>query len=119
MAKGKKRRFRRFGGRIKRRVKAAKPSVAIAGGLAIPAVLVVTGSSQGYGNKGFSTNWTELANRFKLTYLGTTQNTPVTVGNIVNSVAVKAGVLGFVTHFLANITGANRYLARMKAPVRI
>lgn len=108
---------RRFGSRVKRRVKAAKPSLAIGAGLGIPPVLVVTGSSSQYGVKGFSTNWQELKNRFMITYMGDYQRP--TVGTMVQSTAVKAAALGFITHFVANITGANRYLARMKWPVRI
>jgi hypothetical protein len=120
MAKSKKSRVRRFGGRVKRRVKAAKPSLAIAAGLGIPAVLVVTGSSNAYGTKGFSTNWQELRARFQWTYLGGTDpGGNVNVGRMVQSTAVKAGALGFIVHYLANLSGANRYLARMKAPVRI
>ncbi len=120
MAKGKKRsRARRFGGRLKRHVKAAKPSLAIAAGLGIPAIQVVAGASGQVAPGWF---WTrpspaqELVNRFKIIYMGSGNPTIATAlqGN-----AVKAGVVGFLLHYLANITGANRYLARMKAPVRI
>lgn len=114
---------RRVGRRIKARVKAAKPSLAIIAGLGIPPAQVVTGASNQYGVKnsifssGISDKWGELKNRFMITYLGDYQRP--TIATAVQSTAVKAGVLGFVVHWLANISGANRYLARMKAPVRI
>ncbi len=122
MAKSKKKsRARRFGGRLKRHVKAAKPSLAIVGGLAIPAVQVITGASSQFsgGSSSVSFNPRELANRFRVIYLGSVAPNPVTIQSAATSNAAKAGVIGFVVHWLANISGANRYLARMKAPVRI
>jgi hypothetical protein len=123
MAKRKGGRGRRIGRRLKRRVKAAKPSLAIVAGLSIPAIQVVTGASSQLSlsrgsifNPAITDKWGELSNRFKIIYLG---GANPTVSGMVQSVAVKAGVIGFVAHWLANISGANRYLARMKAPVRI
>jgi hypothetical protein len=84
---------------------------------------VLAGASNQYGTKGFSTNTVELRNRFLITYMGmnsgNVQSRGPGVADVVQSTAVKAGALGFIAHWVANISGANRYLARMKAPVRI
>jgi hypothetical protein len=120
---GKKAKARRIYVKAKHHVKTAKPSLLIIGGLAIPAAVVVTGTGNQYGVKGFSTSTQELRNRFLITYMGMTnqnvQSRGPNVGDIVQSTAVKAGALGFIGHWVANIAGVNRYLARMKAPFRL
>jgi hypothetical protein len=116
MAKSKKSKIRRAGASVKRRVKAAKPSVAIALGLGSPAAMVLVGGSNQF-SSGIPKSTQELVNRVKIMYLGTMNNPGVQTA--VTSTAAKLGVAGFVVHGIANITGANRYLARMKWPIRI
>jgi hypothetical protein len=115
-----KAKVRRIYVKAKTRVKAAKPSIAIAAGLGVPAAIVVVGGppnpvpiwSSSIQNKG-----NELFVRLKNTYLGT-YGSP-SIGTAITSTGTKAGIAGFFVHWIANITGANRYLARMKMPFRI
>jgi len=124
MAKSKKRRsFRGFGRRLKRRATKAKPSIAVLGGLAVGPVQALTGSSSNYGVKGAI--WSvsgdkmgELWRRLQIEYTGTYMGGggPVNLGKATGTIAAAAG---FGIHWLANILGANRVLARMKLPFRI
>jgi hypothetical protein len=123
MAAKAKKKIRHYASKIKRHVKAAKPSLAIISGLAAPPAAAFFGVSRPWMVGGASAalkNPQELMNRLKLTYLGVWANTaPVSLASMATSDAAKGGVIGFLVHWIANVSGANRYLARMKAPVRI
>jgi len=63
----------------------------------------------------------ELWSRIGITYLG---YDPMSQGDHVSFSGVrgagtKGAAVGFGIHYVANITGANRVLARMKMPFRI
>lgn len=116
-------RIRRVGSRVKHHVKKAKPSIAILGGLSVGPVEAIFGSNDSYGVKGSIWNVSgnkaaELWNRIQITYTG---------GQMGGSGGYQfsrahgsiAAIAGFGVHWLATITGANRYLARMKMPFRI
>jgi hypothetical protein len=108
--------------RFKHHFHKGKPSVAILGGLAVgPAAVVLGFGSYNTPIWQYSGNrMTEFFDRLSIAYTGykpsdgshfTTQQ-----GGYVGTIGAVAGV---ATHWLANISGLNRYLARTRMPFRI